>query len=126
MTSILKNGYIDKLDEIINKYSNTYHRTIKAKPVDVNPSMYIDFNRENNKESPKVKVGDHVRTWKYKNIFAKGYVRNWSEKMFVIEKVKNTLPWANAISDLNGEEIVITFYKTNCKKQIKKSLELKK
>ena len=126
MTSILKNGYIDKLDEIINKYSNTHHRTIKTKPVDVNPSMYIDFNKENNKESPKVKVGNHVRTWKYKNSFAKGYVRNWSEKMFVIEKVKNTLPWANAISDLNGEEIVITFYKKNCKKQIKKSLELKK
>ena len=62
MTSILKNGYIDKLDEIINKYINTYHRTIKTKPVDVNPSMYIDFNKENNKKSPKVKVGDHVRT----------------------------------------------------------------
>ena len=118
MTSILKNGYIDKLDEIINKYINTYHRTVKTKPVDVNPSIYIDFNKENNKKSPKVKVGDHVRTWKYKNIFAKGYVPNWSEKTFVIEKVKNTLAWANAISDLNGEEIVITFYKTNCKKQI--------
>ena len=124
MTSILKNGYIDKLDEIINKYINTYHRTIKTKPVDVNPSMYIDFNKENNKKSPKVKVGDHVRTWKYKNIFAKGYVPNWSEKTFVIEKVKNTLAWANAISDLNGEEIVITFYKKQLQKTNQKEFRV--
>ena len=70
----------------------------------------IDFNKENNKEGPKFKVGDHVRVSKYKNIFAKGYITNWSEEDFVIKKVKNTVPWTYVISDLNGEEIVGTFY----------------
>ena len=71
MTSISKNVYIDKLDDIVNKY-NAYHRTIKMKPADVNPSMYTDFNKDNKKEGPKFKVGDHVRKSKYKNIIAKG------------------------------------------------------
>ena len=52
------------------------------KPVDVNPNIYIDFNKENNKEGPKFKVGDHVRISKFKNIFAKGYAPNWSEEVF--------------------------------------------
>ena len=66
----------------------------------------IDFNKENNKEGAKFKVGDNVRTSKYKNIFSKDYVPNWSEEVFVITKVKNTLSWTYVISDLNGEEIV--------------------
>ena len=84
--------YIDQLDEIVNKYNNTYYRTIKMKPADVNPSMYIDFNKEYNKEDPKFKVGIHVRISKYKNIFAKCYIPNWYEEVFVIKKVKNTVP----------------------------------
>ena len=52
------------------------------KPVDVNPSIYFDFNKENNKEGPKFKVGDHVRISKFKNIFAKGYAPNWPEEVF--------------------------------------------
>ena len=78
-----ENVYIDTLEEIVNKYNNTYHRTIKMKSVDVNPSMYIDFNKENSKEGPKFKVGDQVRISKYKNIFAKGYVPNWSEVFLI-------------------------------------------
>ena len=76
----------------------------------------IDFNKENNKEGPKFKVGDHVRVSKYKNIFAKGYITNWSEEDFVIKKVKNTGPWTYVISDLNGEEIVGTFYEKKIQK----------
>ena len=72
MTSISKNVYIDNLDEIVNKYNNTYHRTTKMKPVDVKSNIYVDFNKENNKEGPKFKVGDHVRISKYKNIFPEG------------------------------------------------------
>ena len=81
MTSVSKNVYIDKLDDIDNKYNNTYHSTIKMKPVDVESSTYIDFDKKNNKEGPKFKV----RKSKYKNIFAKGYVPNWYEKVFVIK-----------------------------------------
>ena len=126
MTLISKNVYIDKLDDIINKYNNTYHRTINMKPIDVNSSVYIDFNKENNKEGTKSKVSDHVRISKFKNIFAKDYASNWSEEVFVIAKVKNTVPWTYVINDLSGEKLLERFSKKSCIKQIKKSLELKK
>ena len=82
--------YIDKLDDIVNEYNNTSNRTIKMKPVDVKDSTYIDSNKEVN--DPEFKVIDHVRVSKYKNIFAKGYTPNCSEEVFVIKKVKNTVP----------------------------------
>ena len=75
MTSISKNVYVDKLDDIVNKYDNTYHRTIKMKLVDIKSSTYTDFNKENNKEGPKFKVGNHLRISKYKSIFAKCFSR---------------------------------------------------
>ena len=95
MTSISKNVYIDKVDDIVNKYKNTYCSTIKVKPVDINLSIYIYFNKENNKEGPKFKLGNHVRISKYRAIKykEKGYVPNWSEEVFVIKNVKNTVSW---------------------------------
>ena len=84
MTSISKNVNSHKLDDIVNKYNNTYHRTIKMKPVDVKLSMYFDFNKENNVEVPQFKVGVYVRISKYINIFRKSYVSNCSENVFVI------------------------------------------
>ena len=119
MTSISKNEYI-------NIDNSTYHRTIKMKPVDVKPRMYVDFNKENNKEDPKFKVGNHVRILKYKNIFAKGYVPNWSEEVFGIKKVKDTVPWTYFLVILAEKKLLERFAEKNCKKQIKKSLELKK
>ena len=110
MTSISKNTYIDKLDGIVNKYNNTYHKTIKMKPIDVKDNAYINFGKEVDDKGPKLKVGDHVRTSKYKNDFAKGYAPNWSEEVFVIKKIKNTVPWTYAISDLNREGIIGIFY----------------
>ena len=126
MTSTSKDVYIDKLDEIVNNHNNTYHGTIKINPVDLNPSMYIDFNKENNKEGRTLIVGDSVSISKYKNIFAKGYVPNWSEEVFVIKKVKNTAPWIYVISDLNGEELPNRFTKKNCKKTNKKEFRVEK
>ena len=105
MTSILKNVYIDKLDEIANKYNNTRHRTIK---------MRSEF-----------KVGSHVRTSKYKNIFAKGYVINWSEKV-VIKKLKTLCCEHMLIVILMEKKFLQRVNKNNCKKQIQKTLELKK
>ena len=84
MTSILKNVFIDKLDDIVNKYNNTYHRTIKMKVVDIKPSTYIDSSKEINDEDPKFKIGDIIRISKYKSIFAKDYVPDWSEEAFII------------------------------------------
>ena len=103
MMSIPKNVYIDKLDDIVNKYNNTYLRTIKMKPVDVKSSTYIDSSKEVNDKDPKCKISDIVRISKYKNIFAKDYAPNWSEEVFVIKKVKNTVPWTYVISDLKDE-----------------------
>ena len=110
MTSISKNVYIDKLDDIVNEYNNAYHTTIKMKPIDVKDNTYINTDKVTNDKDPKFKVGDRVRISKYKNIFAKGYTPNWSEEVFVIKKVKNTVPWTYVINDLNGEEIMGTFY----------------
>ena len=96
------------------------------KPADIKPRIYIHFNKENNKEGSKFKVGDNVRISKYKNSFAKGYVLNWFEEVFVIKKVKNTVPWTYVkIEILTEKKLLECFIKKNCKKQIKKSLELK-
>ena len=75
MTSIPKNLYIDKLDDIVNEYNNTYQRTIKMKPDDVKDNTYINFKKDVNDEDPKFKVGDCVRISKYKNIYAKYWNR---------------------------------------------------
>ena len=88
----LLRSYFDKLDDIVNEYSNTYHRTIKMKSVDVKSNTYIDSSKEINNKDPKFKIGDIVRISSYNNIFTKGYTPNWSEEVFVIKKVKNTAP----------------------------------
>ena len=87
MTSISKNVYIDKLDDIVDEYNNTYHKTIKMKPLDVKDNTYIDSKNEVNNKDPKFKVGDQVRISEYKNIFAKEYTPNWFEEVFVIIKI---------------------------------------
>ena len=108
--------YIDTLDDIVNKCNNTYHGTIKMKSVDVKDDAYIDSSKEVNDKDPKFKIGDHVRISKYKNIFAKGYTPNWSEEVFVVSKIKNTVPWTYVINDLNGEEIVGKCYEKKLQK----------
>ena len=85
MTSISKNEYIDKLDDIVDEYNNTYHTTIKMEPMDVKDNTYINADKEIKNKDPKFKVGDHVRISKYKNIFGKSCMPNWSEEVFVIK-----------------------------------------
>ena len=111
MSSISKNVYIDELDDIVNKYNNIYHSTIKVKPFDANSSTYINSSKEFNGEDPKFKIGDIVRKSKFENFFAKGYVIKWSEESFDIAKVKSIVPWIYVTSDLKGKEIVETFFK---------------
>ena len=126
MTSISKNVYIDKLDDIAKKYNHTYHKSIKMKPVDIKDNTYIDFKKEVNDKNPKFKVGDHVKISKYKNIFAKGYMPNWSEETFIIKKIKNTVPWTYVINDLNGKEIIGTFYENELQGTSQKEFRIKK
>ena len=126
MTSISRNKYIDKLDDIVDEYNNTYHRTIKMRPIGVKDNTYIDFEKEVNNKDPKFKVGDQVRVSKYKNTFAKGYMPSWSEQIFVISKIKNTVPWTYIINDLNGEEIIGTFYEKELQKTNQKEFRIEK
>ena len=116
MTAISKNIYFDVLDGIADKYNNTVHRTIKMEPIDVSDDSYVKYNEDFNEKYRKLKAGDHVRISKYKNIFAKGYTPNWSEEVFVVSKIKNTVPWTYVVSDLNGEEISGSFYEKELQK----------
>ena len=88
---------INKQYEIVDKYNKTYHRTIKVKPADFQPGMYLDL---------EFNVGNHVRKSEYKNIFAKVYTPDYSEEVFVIKQIRNTDQWTYIINDLNSEEIV--------------------
>ena len=101
---------MDVLDDVVNKYNNTVHRSIKMKPTDVTSDSYPEDNEDSNVTKSKFKVGGHVRISKYMNIFVKGYTKNWSEEVFAFSKIKDTVPWAYVISDLNGEKIAGSFY----------------
>ena len=126
ITSMSKNVYINKLDDTVDEYNNIYPTTIKMKPIDVKDNTYINTSKKNNYKDPKFKVGDRVRISKYKNIFAKRYMPNWSEEVFVIKKVKNTVPWTHVINDLNGEEIIGTFYEKELQKTNQEEFRIEK
>ena len=100
MTATGKKVYYDVLDDVVNKYNNTKHSTIKMKPIDVknNKRVYID---EHNEKDSRFKVGDRVRISKFKNIFAKGYT---------IDKINDTVPYLYSLKDLNDDEIIGSFY----------------
>ena len=124
MTNISKNVYFNVLDNIVDKYNNTYHKTIKMKPIDVEDDSFAEYNEESNEKDPKFKVGDHVRISKFKHIFAKRYTPNWIDEILIVKKIKNAVSWTYIISDLNGEELLAVFMKKNCRELIKKNLEL--
>ena len=109
MTATGKNVYYHALDDVVNKYNNTKHSTIKMKPIDVknNKRVYID---EHNEKDSRFKVGDRVRISKFKNIFAKGYAPNWSKEIFIVDKINDTVPYTYNLKDLNDEDIIGSFY----------------
>ena len=126
MSTIGKNVYFIVLDDIVKKYNNTVHSSIKMKPKDVTDNNLVEYNEESNKKDPKFNVGYHVRISKYKNIFAKGYTPNWSEEMFVINKVQSTIPWTYLINDLNDEEIKGSFYEKELQKTDQNEFRIEK
>ena len=99
---------------------------MKMKPIDVTDGSYAEYNEDSYKKDPKFKVDDHVRISKYKNIFAKGYTPNWLEEAFVVSKIKNTVPWACVVSDLNGEEITGNFYEKELQRASQEKLRIEK
>ena len=126
LTSISKKVYIDQLDDMVNKYDNAYDSPIKMKLVDEKSNTYINSSKETNDRDPKFKIGYIVRISKDKNIFAKGFVRNWSEEDFGIKKVKNKVLWTYFISDFEGDEIVGTFHERELEKTNQKEFRVEK
>ena len=96
------------------------------KPVDIKNNTYIDFKKEVHDKDPKFKLGDHLTISKYKNIFTKGYTLNWSEEVFIISKIKNAVPWAHVVNDLNGEKIIGTFYEKELQKTNQQEFRIEK
>ena len=118
MTATDKNVHYDVLDDVVNKYNNTKHSSIKMKPIDVgdnNKRVYID---EHNEKDSRFKVGDRVRISRYKNIFAKGYTPNRSKEIFIVDKINDTVPYTYNLKDLNDEEIIGSFYDKELQKSI--------
>ena len=129
MTSISKNVYLDKLDDIVNKYNNAYHSKIKMKPVDAKWNIYtyiLTLEKKINDEDPKFKICDILRLPNYNNNFAKSYVPSWSEEVFVAAIAKSTFPWTYVISYLTGKKIVGTFYEKEFQKTNQKDFGVKK
>ena len=114
------------MDHIVDEYNNTFHKTIRLKPIDIGDDSFAEYNEESNEKDPKFKVGVHVRISRYKIVFAKEYDPNWSEEIFVVKKIKNTVPWTYEISDLNGEEIVGSFYEKELQKTNQKEFGIEK
>ena len=118
MTATGKNVYYDVLDDVVNKYNNTNHSTVKMKPIDVgdnNKRVYVD---EHNEKDSKFKVGDRVRICKFKNIFATGYTPNGSSEIFIVDKINDTVPYTYNLKELNDEEIIGSFYDKELQKSI--------
>ena len=115
MAAASKNVYFDVLDDIVNKYNNTVHRTIKMKSIDVRSDSYAEYNEDFNEKDPKFKVGDRVRISKYKNIFAKGYSQNWSEEVFVIGKIKIQFRGLMWLGTWMVHQLLEVFMKKSCK-----------
>ena len=114
------------MDDIVNKYNNKLHRTIKMKAIDVTSDSYAEYSEDSNLTKPKFKVGDHVRISKYKNIFAKGYMQNWWEEVFIVSKIKDIVPWTYVLSDLNGGKIAGSFYEKELQKTSQEKVRIEK
>ena len=110
MTAIGKNVYWNVLNDVVEKYNNTINRSIGMKPKDVKSDKEAVYVAESSEKRARFNVGDRVRISKFKNIFAKGYTPNWSKEIFVVNKIKNTVPWTYELKDLNGEDIIGSFY----------------
>ena len=118
------NTYIDILPDLVKKYNNTKHSSIKTTPVEASKkeneltvwrNLYRD-RHERIEINPKFSVGDRVRISKKKAVFEKGYTTRWTEEIFTITKIQHTLPITYKIADLNGEEIKGSFYEPELQK----------
>ena len=110
MKAVSKNVYSDVLNNILDKYNNAIITLLKWSLSMLNLILMLSEMLNSNDKDAIFKIGYHLRISKYKSIFAKGYASNWSEEVFEIRKIKNTVPRTYVINNLNGEEILVTFY----------------
>ena len=111
MFSTSKNVYIDKLDDIVNEYNNTYHRIIKMKPIDVKGNTYINISKD-----PKFKVGDHVRISKKKTFLLKAMLQIGLKKFLSLKKLKIQFHGLILLMILMVKKLLEHFMKKNCKR----------
>ena len=126
MTAALKNVYFDILNDIVNKYNNTVHRTMKMKPIDVTTHPYPEYNEDSNEKNPKLKFGDRVRISKYKNIFAKGCTQNSSDEVFIITRIKDTVPWTYWLVNWMVNQLLEVFMKKGLQKTSQEKFRIEK
>ena len=127
MTSISKNVYIDKLDDIVNEYNNTYHRTIKMKPVDVKDNTYIDSmelhrSKEVYDKDPKFKVGEHVRISEYKILLLKDTHQIGLKKLLLLKKLKIQFCGHMLLMISIAKKLLEHFMKKNYRRLMNKNL----
>ena len=97
------------MNKLVDEHSNSYHCSMCKKPIDVDNSA-LSEETETNPKAHKFNIGDSVKITKYKNIFSKGYTKNWSREIFAINSVLKTNPWMYRIKDSKGEKIIGCFY----------------
>ena len=120
MTAVSKNVYFDVLDDIVNEYNNTVHRTIKTKPIDVTDDYYAEYNESSNKKDPKFKVDGNVRISKHKNIFAKDTLQIGLKKFLLLVKLKIQFLALMLLVNWMVKKLLEAFMKKSCKKLVKK------
>ena len=123
MTDISKNIYSDVLDDIVDKYNNTVHRTIKMKPINVTGDSYAEYNKIANKKDPKFKVGDHVKFLNIKTFFLKDVLQIGQKMFLLLVKLKIQFLGLMLLVVWMLKKLLEVFMKTNCKKLIQKNLE---
>jgi len=125
-------NWIDMLDRLLLDYNNQFHSTIKMTPVEASKDgnkfkvLESQTNLEFNNEKPKFRVGDKVRISRVKGLFEKGYLPNWSEALYTIDKVKNTNPYTYTVQDMNGEEVLGSFYTEELQKSTQEVFRIEK
>ena len=126
MTLISKNVYIDNLVDKVNEYVDTHYSKIEVKLVYVKSNTYIDFNKENNKKDLKLEVGYHAKISKDKSNFSKGCIPNWYKGCLWLKRLKTLCDGHILLTIFMVRKFLECFTKKDCKKQIKRSLKLKK
>ena len=123
MTAISKKFYFDVWDDIVHKYNNTVHKTIKMKPIDITDDSYAEYNEDFNKKDPKFKVSDHVRIQNIKTILLKDALQIGRKKFLLLVKLKILFLGHMQLIIWIVKKLLGVFRKKNCKKLVKKNLE---